>query len=235
MESLIFHLSTAVQKSRFAMHRFFVIALLIFFAYGCASAPNLNAPPVAFQPVVALNNPVLIPGNHPEHVWEQIADVVDDYFRINEETPVRQMVGSEGLMVTYPEVGATLLEPWRYDSTNLDERTECTLQTMRRQAVVHVKAVDNGYAVEVAVYKQLEDKAQPEQAIAGKATLRTESTQVGVIDPITDEPMELGWIPQGRDVALEQRLLKEITVRLGVLQTRCATLPTPANVDSRLK
>lgn len=167
-----------------------------------------------------LENPVMVPTNNPEFVWEQVVDVVDDYFKIQDEMPVREIIGSEGELVTYPEVGSTLFEPWRMDSANFDERLESTLQTIRRQAVVRVKMVEGGYLVDVAVYKQLEDLAMPQNSMAGQATFAYSSTQVGVIDPITDEPLELGWIPQGRDAVLEQRMIGEITHRLGKVATK---------------
>ena len=204
-----------------AMRGFLVLILLLIPAgYGCSGMSTWTSPPGPFSAPGGCNNPIIVPCNHPEFVWEQVVDVMDDYFKIKDEMPVRQIMGSEGELVTYPEVGSTLLEPWRHDSANFGERLECTLQTIRRQAVVRVKMVEGGYMIDVAVYKQLEDLARPQNAIAGRATFAYSSTQVGVIDPITDEPLELGWVPQGRDAALEQRILSDITDRLGMIPTR---------------
>jgi hypothetical protein len=197
--------------------------LLTVSACGCSGVSTWQAPPVPFLWTPAYNNPVTIPSNHPEYVWEQIVDVTDDYFTIMEEVPVREIVGSEGRLETLPVVGATLLEPWRHDSANFEERLECTLQTIRRRAIINVKMVECGYAINVAVYKELEDRPMPDQAVAGSATFSYTSTQIGVIDPITDEPMELGWISLGRDKALEQRMLSQITARLGMVQPQSPT------------
>ncbi|MEA1950969.1 MAG: hypothetical protein U9N87_06260, partial [Planctomycetota bacterium] len=87
-----------------------------------------------------------------------------------------------------------------------------------------VKKEECGYVIHVAVYKELEDRAQPDRAVADSATFSYTATQVGVIDPVTDEPLELGWIQIGRDAALEQRMLSEITARLGLVQSRCAPI-----------
>lgn len=203
------------------MRGFLLLVLLTPVGYGCSGISTWTTPPVPFSAPRSCSNPLMIPCNHPEFVWEQVVDVMDDYFKIKDEMPVRPMLGSEGELVTYPEVGATLLEPWRHDSASLDERLECTLQSIRRQAVVRVKMVEGGYTIDVAVYKQLEDLAKPQSAVAGRSTFAYSSTQVGVIDPITDEPLELGWVPQGRDTALEQRMLGDIIDRLGLVPTQC--------------
>ena len=216
------------------MRGFLLLVLLTPLGYGCSGMSTWTSPREPFAARRVCNNPVMVPNNHPEFVWEQIVDVMDDYFKIMEEMPVRPIMGSEGKLETYAEVGSTLLEPWRHDSANFEERLECTLQSIRRQAVVRVKMVEDGYMIDVAVYKQLEDLAKPQNAIAGSATFAYSSTQVGVIDPITDEPLELGWIPQGRDTALEQRILGEIIDRLGMISTQCQsnvcqpTIATPA-------
>ena len=197
--------------------------------YGCSGASYWTSPPEEFAAARCCNNPVMVPRNHPEFVWEQVVDVMEDYFKIMEEVPVRPIEGSEGRLETYPEVGSTLLEPWRLDSVNFDERLECTLQSIRRQAVVRVKMVEDGYMIDVAVYKQLEDMAEPQNAVADRAAFSYSSTQVGVIDPITDEPLDIGWIPQGRDAALEQQILRDITGRLGVIptQSQCSATVSP--------
>lgn len=143
--------------------------------------------------------------------------MVDDYFRIAREDPVRQIgdVLIEGRLDTHPEVGATLLEPWRHDSANLQERVESTLQTIRRHATVRVIPAGNGYWVEVVVYKELEDVLHPEQATAGAATLPYDPPLTKVTNPIVELPVDDGWIALGRDPVLEQRILRHIIQRFG--------------------
>src|SRR5688572_2410071 len=87
---------------------------------GCATAP-----PVI--PVCAQNPmPVASPDSH--FVFEVAVDVVDDYFTVDREEPIRQIgnVLTEGRIETFPVGGSTILEPWRGDSANGYERLEST-------------------------------------------------------------------------------------------------------------
>ena len=113
-----------------------------------------------------------------------------------------------------PKIGSTLLEPWRRDSLPGFERLHATLQTVRRFAKVRVVPAGDHYQIDLQVFKELEDLQQPMgSGISGKI-LRTDST----LD-IDRENLELvgqsnGWIPLGRDVLLEQQILRNIQTRL---------------------
>ena len=183
---------------------------------GCATRPTWTAPPASSM-APSFQNPSLVPGSEPEQVWENVVDVVDDYFRVEHEEPVRMVGGilTEGRLDTFPLVGATLLEPWRHDSAGPYEKWESTLQSIRRRAVVRVMPAERGFWVEVVVFKELEELAQPEMATAGEATLRYDSGLTRVVNPIVEQPIEEGWIPLGRDTALEQRILGQILARFG--------------------
>lgn len=162
-------------------------------------------------------NPLQIPPSDRDLTWDHLVDIVDDYFEIEREDRVR-LVGdvlTVGRIDTFPLVGATLLEPWHHDAANLYERTEDTLQTIRRRAVVQVVPNQAGYLVEVVVFKELEDLAQPENASTGVATLRydTSSNMQHFGTLVGPQAISLGWIPQGRDYALEQRILGDIYYR----------------------
>ena len=55
---------------------------------------------------VTFENPVFVPGTDFLRVWETVVEVVDDYFRIEREEPVR-LVGNiltEGRLDTFPVV-----------------------------------------------------------------------------------------------------------------------------------
>jgi len=172
--------------------------------------------------VVVYDNPTLLPVADPRVAWETVVDVVDDYFEIDREDPVR-VIGqtiTEGRLDTFPQTGATLLEPWRHDSVGLGERLESTLQSIRRQATVRVMPTEGGYWVEVAVYKELEDVARPEHATAGAATFRYDETLRRVEQPVSARPIHEGWIPLGRDAALEQQILADLHARLGATANR---------------
>jgi len=182
--------------------------------WGCA-APAVYGPP----PMAGVGpNPILIPAGDPYAVWETVADVVDDYFRIEREEPTR-LIGctrTEGYLRTFPEIGATVLEPWRGDSVGAGERIESTLQSIRRRAEVRVIPAtggEQGYWVDLAVFKELEDVVRPEYATAGAATLRYDNSLTRVVNPENQQQITAGWIPLGRDAALEQRMLAQLQWR----------------------
>lgn len=178
-------------------------------ASGCAMLHKQERP--------TLNNPIAIPASRCDFVWDQIVDVVDNYFDIQTEQRVRE-VGSiltVGRIDTAPKTGATYMEPWRGDAADSYERLHGTLQTLRRRAVVQVIPGVDMYQIEVVVFKELEDLAKPEGSTAGSATFRTDSSFIRVEDPVGVQPITRGWIPLGRDGAMEQKLLYEILDRLG--------------------
>jgi hypothetical protein len=200
------------------MRGWFASGLLLAVASGCAPMPPWSeplAPPVA----VFHDNPMLLPMADPGQAWETVVDVVDDYFKVEREEPVR-LVGdalTEGRLDTYPQVAATILEPWHSDSVGTEASIESTLQSMRRQAVVRVVPAEGGYWVDVAVFKELEDVRRPEHATAGAATFRYDGTLTRVVSPVGEQEINAGWIPQGRDTALEQRILDHLLARCGQL------------------
>ena len=201
------------------MRRFALVGLLLLSISSCASRPYWT--PGSAMPMAAqYQNPSLIPTADHQAVWESVVDVVDDYFRIEREEPVRVCADiiTEGRLDTFPEVGSTLLEPWRHDSANAYEKLESTLQSIRRRAAVRVMPAEHGYKVSVAVFKELENLAPPERATAGGATFRYDGSLNRVVDPIHQQPVEEGWIPMGRDLALEQRMLGQIMAKFGAPQ-----------------
>lgn len=163
------------------------------------------------------SNPAFVITANPNLLWEDVVDVLDDYFRIEREDRIR-LVGdiyTEGQIDTVPESSATWFEPWRHDTPNSYERTEATLQTVRRRAIVRVIPEAEGFLVDVAVYKELEDLAQPEHATSGAATFRYDSALRKYTEPVGGEPFTAGWISIGRDFALEQEILNDLLSRCG--------------------
>lgn len=189
-------------------HAIFAACLLL----GCA----LNRP--AFVPMWGgpAQNPLPVTCGNGEFVFNQVVDSVDDFFMIDREELPRQVgdVITEGRIDTFPETTSTLLEPWRGDAVTGYDRLEATLQSMRRRAVVRVIPYEQGYLVDVQVYKELEDVRQPEYSTAGAATLRFDSSVERFTQPVSGAPVSVGWIPQGRDVGLEQRILLSIQDRM---------------------
>ena len=190
------------------MRRFVALAVFLPAVAGCAIDAPVTHP--EWQTAnVFYGNPALLPVRDPEVAWETVVDVVDDYFKIKWEVPV-QLAGNvplEGQLDTFPAVGSTLFEPWRRDSVGPYDKLESTLQSIRRQATVRVIPVPNGYLVDVAVVKYLEDVSQPMHATAGAATFRNDSSLTRVVSPVGGQPITRDWIDMGRDTALEQELI----------------------------
>jgi hypothetical protein len=191
------------------MRQLFAIGLLFIGSSGCAPVTKMMCGPVT--------NPLPIPPASRDWVWEQVVDVVDDYFEIEHEERGRAVgdVVTVGRIDTFPAIGSTLLEPWKGDSVNVYERLECTLQSQRRRAVVQVvPGPDGSSMVDVQVYKELEDVTQPEQSPTASATFNYTSSLQSFVEPIGGQPVPLGWIGQGRDLALEQVMLAKMSLRL---------------------
>jgi hypothetical protein len=178
-------------------------------------APYGSVPPA----VVAVNIPppeptmtqgVHVPVGNQDLAWEKIVDIVDDYFRIERERPV-QLVGqvmTEGRIDTYPQTGASVLEPYLADSVGWDNRWESTFQTIRRQAVVRVIPDETGYLIDVVVQKELEDLPQPEHATARSTSFSgTSAIPSRRREVVSRTRYARHWIPLGRDTILEQQML----------------------------
>ncbi|MEX2170451.1 MAG: hypothetical protein WD851_14140 [Pirellulales bacterium] len=172
----------------------------------------------AQQTVVStIPNPLPVRVTSQDFAWDQIADVVSDYFPIEREQRV-QLVGNvltEGRIETPFQSGSTILEPQRRDSVGSFNKWESTFQTIRRRASVRVLPDQQGYLVEVQVEKQLEDLPRPETSTAGAASFRNDNSlpQDRVARVHRSRPSPL-WISLGRDQALEQQILADIRQRL---------------------
>jgi hypothetical protein len=183
---------------------------------GCFSEAHLPSQPVP----VSYSNPMLLNIQDPDLLWDGIHDVLSQYFRIEDERPIQRAGDTflNGWLYASPKTGATLLEPWDHDSADCYQRLECTLQSIRRYAVVRVEVhpAENGsygFWVDVAVYKELENVRQPEHATAGSATFRNDVSPNRGATPGPPAGANQGWIPQGRDAAAEQLILGQILTR----------------------
>ncbi|MEZ6093654.1 MAG: hypothetical protein R3C03_05385 [Pirellulaceae bacterium] len=160
-------------------------------------------------------NPLPVPLVDPELAMNAVSDELDDYFRIHREQRIRIIDGiiTEGWVETHKQIGATYLEPWRKDSTFGFERAHATLQTVRRFAKVRLIPNQNRYLIDVKVYKELEDKPDPEHSTISSRAFRHDNS----LDYDRDELLLLqpnrGWIPMGRDFSLEQQILTHLKAR----------------------
>jgi hypothetical protein len=177
-------------------------------------------------------NAVVIPPLDAELVWTKLVDVADDFFKVQSEQRVvfANGVPTEGRIDTFPQTGATVLEPWRGDSVGWDERWEATLQSIRRIATMRLTPDSAGWRVEVVVNKELEYLPRPMRATTGGASFRNDDSlyrygtplptlgqQVGDQPrPVASPTPNLGWIKLGRDPKLEQKMLERVLAKLGV-------------------
>ena len=191
--------------------------MLLLWTIVCGGCGLLRSPAAEGDPELAvLPNPLEIPVTDREFAWNEIVDTVDDYFDIAREERVRQVgnVLTEGKIETRPLTGATVTEFWRKDAVPGFELWHGTLQSIRRQAFVRVSPSQAGYGVQVMVRKELEDLASPEMATAGGTVRRYDGSLVRPQGRQVVRTDTLGWIPQGRDVALEQKILADLYARM---------------------
>ena len=184
------------------LHRCFAIALTVVVATlsGCAT---MSGP----RPVVS--NPVFVRANNSEEAWERTVDVVHDYlFEIERENKLG------GILETRFKTGANLFEPWHRDSVGAANRAESTLQSIRRKAFLSVTPVEGGFMVGVEAHKELEDVARAANSV-GAATFLDNSPLQRDLNPVVGQATPSGWIPKGRDMALEQSMLLSINRAFG--------------------
>ncbi len=193
---------------------------------GCAryigpAIPAYVPPPIPFYPfgTVVQQNPALIAVADRDLLWDALVDVVDDYFRVKREQRVRQVgdVLTEGRLDTFPKPSATFLEPFEHDVPTTYDRLEATLQSIRRYATVRVVPSNGGYLVEVVVTKELEDIPHPEVGFISKFDLRNDDSLRRLTQPVGGEEPTEGWILQGRDVLLEQEILRKLQARVAAI------------------
>ena len=190
--------------------------MLVLFA-GCGLLSRRFAGPNPDGSVETVSNPLVVPVSDIEFSWQQIVDMVDDYFEIKSEQQVREIGGvlMEGRIVTRPRTGATCIEFLRKDSTPGYERLHSTLQSIRRTADVRVIPVSGGFEVRLEVLKELEDVSSPENSTVA-STVRRHDGSLVAFDTLNRGfgPVTLGWIPIGRDESLEQEMLRNLYARM---------------------
>lgn len=190
------------------------------------------AGPMLPGPPPSPSNAVVIPPIDAEVIWQKMVDVTDDFFKIRSEQRVvfANGVPTEGRIDTFPQTGATLLEPWRLDSVGFRERLESTLQSIRRVATMRLIPDPAGWRIEVVVNKELENLPRPMRATSGAASFRNDDSlyrygtplptlgqQIGDAPrPVASPTPTIGWIPLGRDPLLEKKMLSSVVKSLGV-------------------
>jgi len=157
-----------------------------------------------------LPNPLILPTNDFEAVWNETVAQVNKYFPIESENRLSRQIR------TQPIMGGTLFEPWALDSTTFADRLQATLQTMRKFAIAHVEAAPTGgWQVRLEIRQELEDMAKPDRQAAGRAVFSNDFPVNRARELVGPVPTPMGWIPRGRDVNLEQAILLAIQRKFG--------------------
>ena len=197
-----------------------------FFFPGCAGVPSESTPDFSVGTYNdAAPNPLFVQTADSDSLWNAVVDVVDNYFEIKFETPIRVVERetengerftsrAEGRIDTKPTIAAGVLEPWRKNSVTCDDRWLATFQTIRRSAVVRVVPDGGGYLIYLSVYNEIEDMKTAMGATVGFNQIYLDDFS-RLTQPIGERAASKGWIPMGRDANLEKRMLEEIAWRLG--------------------
>lgn len=179
------------------------IALGLALASGCAS-PWLGAPPP-----VAVGNPILVPAANDEVLWERTVDVLHDFhFQIARENRFSRVIETDY------RTGSGLLEPWHHDSVGLANRMESTLQSVRRKVLVRLLPSEQGagYLVSVEAFQEREDLPGIAANSPGGASFQENKPLQRDLNLVVGQSAPSGWIPMGRDPALEQKILQSLHV-----------------------
>ncbi|MEX0701170.1 MAG: hypothetical protein WD069_03665 [Planctomycetales bacterium] len=149
-------------------------------------------------------HPVFVPGGNHEMVWERTVDVIHTYFPIARENKL------DGVIETEYKVGSSVLEPWHHETIGCENRLESSLQSIRRRAFVTITPVEGGYLIGVEAHQELEDLVGVAANSAGGATFHDFNPLRRDLDLVVGQSTQSGWIPQGRDLVLEQTMLASL-------------------------
>jgi hypothetical protein len=192
------------------------IALLLAGLGGCAALdvrPMMREPSMLI-PANSCNedapNPVYVPPLSYGQVFETMLTVLHDYdFEILESNRY------DGRIEAYPRVSPGILQLVKPGSPDVYDRLLATFQTYRHRVSIVIQPANNrGYFVEVIARKELEDLPKPIRATVGGAIFRPDynvERQYEVIDSTFFEP---NWVFKGRDVPLEQEMIRRIKKQL---------------------
>lgn len=139
-------------------------------------------------------------------IWERAVSVLNrSHFRIARESKL------EGVIETDYRAGANLLEPWHPDSIGFGNRLESTLQSVRRRIVVTMQSTaPDVMTVSVRAEKELEDLPGLAAVNEGGATFSEAQPLNRDLTQVVGQSSRSRWVPMGRDMWLEQQLLKQI-------------------------
>ena len=193
--------------------------------YSQPGAPNVDLG--AYDPNQP--DPLFVKTKDPEALWDAIVDVIDNYYEIDVENPIRtySQTGKDGATYEYqtegridtkPSIVGGSAEPWRKNSAECGKKCFATLQTVRSTATVRVVPEGKGFFVYLAVYEELEDLPNPIGSTSG-VKMQYNDDRSKLQQALGERQRSKGWIPVGRNAEQESRILKEIGWRAGVART----------------
>lgn len=169
-------------------------------------------------------NPLFVQTSDAQWLWDAAVDVLDNYYQIEVENPIRtyERVGqngqtyvyqTEGRIDTKPSIMGGCQEFWRKNRADCGNRLFATLQTVRSTAVMRITPEANGFFVYLTVYDELEDMPKPIGSRVGyNLNFNDDLTQLS--QPTGEYSASKGWITIGRDEDLERRIMKELAWRV---------------------
>jgi hypothetical protein len=122
-----------------------------------------------------------------------------------------------GIITSKPELSKHYFEFWRRDVATSRDVWEATLNPLRRWVEIRITPTPSAEAVEVAitVYKQRLSAPDRQFNSSGAAYQFFGSALPSTTGAVSVTPDDERWIDQGRDHALEDRLLREILRKAG--------------------
>lgn len=228
MNAFPFHMTRlTLQRTGAALVALGLAPSLWFGVNGCCTFPQESkngASVAAFEPESP--NPLYVQNVDSTELWDAVVDVLDNYYEIDFETPIRSYerqgengqvysYRTEGRLDTKPSIMGGVMEPWRKNGAECGERWFATFQTVRTSAVVRVVPEGSGYFIYLSVYDEIEDMPKPIGS-AIEYDLRYDDDMTQLEQAVGERQRSKGWIPIGRDTDLETRILKELAWRVGV-------------------
>lgn len=178
------------------------LSLLAFSAGGCNQ-----------QPAAHVENPLHVAVSDQELIRYHVADLLQEMFFVVEHPPrTPQRVD------TRPLTSAHWFECWRDDTRTCRDVAENAIHTIRRRVAVNLApaaAEGGGTEIEVVVIK--ERLSLPESVDATNMTelYSVYQTRIGVVEDLEEDfRHDAVWEDLGRDPALEQYILKQLSERI---------------------
>jgi hypothetical protein len=186
---------------------------LVLLAGGCAAPRMPTTPLLARANPYDTENEIVLQTDQagPEAyalLFERVLDVLDDDFDIAFASRY------DGRIECKPKIAPGLERPFVAGSPSVVERALATFQTYRHRCFVLIQPVEHGYQINVTVMLELEDLPHPTRDVMGGAAFRGDADVDRRLETIDPAVVSHVWIPRGRDVPMEQKILRKIKWRI---------------------